>query len=249
MKQKKTNFAKFKPDKQEYVLQTYNIKQMRKIFSLILAFMSTSFAIATFCSCDDGETYADQKNKEKKAIKKFIEDNDFVGKINVISEKEFYANDSTTDTAKNEFVLFNDDGIYMQIVAKGKGRSMIEMAKDEKDSTVSKLILCRFLEYDIEAADTTYTNYYTPSIVDKMQCTYTHKSRSYTASFTEGYMQSGYGDEVPKGWLKPLDYLKLSKNLDGIAKVRLIVPHSSGTLNASGYVLPFYYEISYQLGK
>ena len=243
MKQKKTNFAKFKPDKQEYVLQTYNIKQMRKIFSLILAFMSTSFAIATFCS------YADQKNKEKKAIKKFLEDNDFVGKINVISEKEFYANDSTTDTAKNEFVLFNDDGIYMQIVAKGKGRSMIEMAKDEKDSTVSKLILCRFLEYDIEAADTTYTNYYTPSIVDKMQCTYTHKSRSYTASFTEGYMQSGYGDEVPKGWLKPLDYLKLSKNLDGIAKVRLIVPHSSGTLNASGYVLPFYYEISYQLGK
>ena len=241
MKQKKTNFAKFKPDKQEYVLQTYNTKQMRKIFSLILAFMSTSFAIATFCSCDDGETYADQKNKEKKAIKKFLEDNDFVGKINVISEKEFYANDSTTDTAKNEFVLF--------IVAKGKGRSMIEMAKDEKDSTVSKLILCRFLEYDIEAADTTYTNYYTPSIVDKMQCTYTHKSRSYTASFTEGYMQSGYGDEVPKGWLKPLDYLKLSKNLDGIAKVRLIVPHSSGTLNASGYVLPFYYEISYQLGK
>ena len=66
MKQKKTNFAKFKPEKQEYVLQTYNTTQMRKIFSLILAFMSTSFAIATFCSCDDGETYADQKNKEKK---------------------------------------------------------------------------------------------------------------------------------------------------------------------------------------
>ena len=31
MKQKKTNFAKFKPEKQEYVLQTYNTKQMRKI--------------------------------------------------------------------------------------------------------------------------------------------------------------------------------------------------------------------------
>ena len=125
----------------------------------------------------------------------------------------------------------------------------VRKTKVHKKAAGCKLILCRFLEYDIEAADTTYTNYYTPSIVDKMQCTYTHKSRSYTASFTEGYMQSGYGDEVPKGWLKPLDYLKLSKNLDGIAKVRLIVPHSSGTLNASGYVLPFYYEISYQLGK
>ena len=33
------------------------------------------------------------------------------------------------------------------------------------------------------------------------------------------------------------------------AKVRLIVPHSSGTSNASNYVLPYYYEISYELGK
>jgi hypothetical protein len=34
-----------------------------------------------------------------------------------------------------------------------------------------------------------------------------------------------------------------------VAKVRLIVPHSSGTSNASQYVLPYDYEITYQLGR
>lgn len=220
---------------------------MKKILFSVLAACVVSTSILTTTSCNEDETYAEQKDKEKKAIGQFLEDNDFVGKITPISEEQFYAQDSTTDLSKNEFVRFNDDGIYMQIVRKGNGPTMVELAKDRKDSTVTRPLICKFLEYDIEGADTTYSNIYMSSINDKMLCTYSHYSRSYTASFTEGVMQSAYGSTVPKGWLKPLDYIRLTKVAGEEAKVRLIVPHSSGTNNASGYVLPFYYEITYQI--
>lgn len=220
---------------------------MKKILFSVLAACVVSTSILTTTSCNEDETYAEQKDKEKKAIGQFLEDNDFVGKITPISEKQFYAQDSTTDLSKNEFVRFNDDGIYMQIVRKGNGPTMVELAKDRKDSTVTRPLICKFLEYDIEGADTTYSNIYMSSINDKMLCTYSHYGRSYTASFTEGVMQSAYGSTVPKGWLKPLDYIRLTKVAGEEAKVRLIVPHSSGTNNASGYVLPFYYEITYQI--
>lgn len=199
-------------------------------------------------SCDDDESYAEMKNKERKAINAFVKDNDLVGPIKVISESTFLAQDTMTDVDANEFVLFNEDGIYMQIVRKGVGRNTREMAMEKADSTVNFRLLCRFMEYDIENADTTYSNLFTPSVVDKLQVNYSVRSRSYTASFTEGYMKSYYGSAVPEGWLKPLDYIRLTRQTDSIAKVRLIVPHSSGTSNAANYVLPYYYEISYERG-
>ena len=88
--------------------------------------------------CNDDETYADQKEKEKNAISRFLEDNPFCGKINVISESQFYAQDSITDTARNEYVKFNEDGIYMQIIRKGEGPTMVELAMERKDSTVTR---------------------------------------------------------------------------------------------------------------
>lgn len=207
----------------------------------------TTFLCAT--SCDDGETYAEMRKKEKRAIARFIEDNDICGKIKVISEEQFYANDTITDTTANEFVLFNDDGIYMQIIRRGEGSTMKEMALANGDSIINRTILCRFMEYDIEASDSTQTNYYSPSIVDKMLCNYNVKNETFSASFTEGLMKSTYGSNVPAGWIKPLTFLRLTRYAGRIAKVRLIVPHASGTTNASNYVLPCYYEISYQLGK
>ena len=197
-------------------------------------------------SCDKGETYADMKEREKNAINRFIKDVD----IKVISQDQFFAQDSTTNVEENEFVLFNEEGIYMQIVERGAGKSMVEMAKEQStDSTISKTILCRFVEYDIEGGDTITTNRYSSSIVDKMLVKYIHRSRRYQASFTEGKMVEKYKSSVvPQGWIKPLDYIRLTRNSGKIAKIRIIVPHSSGTSNASGYVLPMYYEISYQLG-
>ena len=219
---------------------------MKQILYPIIALLTIMAATA----CHDEETYAEMKKKEKQAIDRFIADNDVVGPIEVISEAQFEAQDTLTDTLRNQFVLFEDDGIYMQIVSRGAGKTLAEMAKEQSaDSTISKTILCRFMEYDIKDGEITTTNLYSSSTVDKMLCKYSHRSQTYTASFTYGYMLSHYNKSyVPKGWLKPLKYIRLTRNSGRIAKVKLIVPHSSGTENASNYVLPMYYEISYQLG-
>ena len=223
---------------------------MKKLLYLVLATCVVSTSIFTI-SCSDGETYAERKKKEERSIGQFLQDNDFVGKINPITEEQFYAQDSMTDVSKNEFVRFGSDGIYMQIVRKGNGPTMVELAKARKDTTVTRPILCKFLEYDIMGGDTTNTNLTIykdmTSKIDKMMCTYDHYSRSYTASFTEGEMKTAYGSVVPAGWLKPLDFIRLTKTDGEEAKVRLIVPHSSGTSNASGHVQPFYYEITYMI--
>ncbi|MDE6721030.1 MAG: DUF4827 domain-containing protein [Bacteroidaceae bacterium] len=220
---------------------------MKKLLYTVLAVFVASMSMLTTAGCDEGETYADQKKKEQAAIERFLHDNDFVGPIKTISEAQFYAQDTMTDVSKNEFVRFNSDGIYMQIVRKGNGPSIIELAKARKDSTVTRPLLCKFLEYDIRDADTTYSNIYLSSINDEILCTYSQFSRSYTASFTSGIMKTYYGSTVPTGWLKPLSFIRLTKVAGEEAKVRIIVPHSSGTANASGHVLPFYYEITYQI--
>lgn len=226
---------------------------MRKV-----SFVSLCFAVlaaVSFSACNKGETYAKMKEKERDAINRFLQSNHFVGPINVINEATFSAQGEMTRTERNEFVLFEDDGIYMQIVRKGAGQSMIEMAREQPDSTVTKTVCCRFFEYDIENADTTCANIYQKdnNIVDKMQVTYTRLGRSYTAYFTDGRMRERYytSSVVPSGWLKPLDFIRLVKKegAGDVAKVRLIIPHSSGTANAYTYVLPFYYEITYQLGN
>ena len=218
----------------------------------LLTLVISAFA---FCSCNNGETYAKMKEKERDAIERFLQTNSFVGPIRVISESTFNAQGQQTNNDNNEFVLFEDDGIYMQIVRKGSGQTMIEMAREQPDSTITKTICCRFFEYDIENGDTTCTNMTAAynNLVDKMQCTYTCLGRSYTAYFIYGRMMQVYSSSsvVPTGWLKPLDYIRLVKKEGAgeVAKVRLIIPHSSGTNTAYNYVLPFYYEITYQLGN
>lgn len=225
----------------------FNMMKKINIRTAWLAMTLCCITCVGLTSCDNGETYADMKEKEKDAIDAFINDNNLCGHINVISEETFIAHGYTTDLDRNEFVVFDSDGIYMQIVRQGQGKSMVEMAEEDSKGEVTKPIVCKFFEYDIRNASTTNSNIYTNSVPDEMLCTYNLRARSYTASFTSGYMASKYGSVVPKGWLKPLDYVKLTK-VDGIeAKVRIIVPHTSGTANASSYVLPFYYEITYQL--
>ena len=103
-------------------------------------------------ACNDDETYAEKKDKERKAINSFLQrdvaivsaEGDTVcrvGRIHPISEKQFRGQDSTTNLENNEYVLFKGTGVYMQIVRKGEGSPM--------KSGESKQILCRFLEYNI----------------------------------------------------------------------------------------------------
>lgn len=195
-------------------------------------------AVFVISSCDDYETYGEKKEKERDAINNFISEQ----KINVISEDVFLEQDSTTNVDNNEYVYLDKSGIYMQIVRKGCG-SMLE-----EDKQVN--ILIRYYEYNIQ--DTAYISYnhVSASSYDKM--TVTRSGSTYTASFVSGTMYSTYGATVPSGWLVPLQYVKIGRQMtadDEIAKVRLIVPHSQGTSTAQSYVYPCFYEMTLQREK
>ena len=183
-----------------------------------------------FTSCKEYETYADQKENERKHINEFIKDQG----IKVISKETFEANGQVTDTAKNEFVLIADKGVYMQIVRKGEG----EMIEDGERA----VYMARYLEYNIEDGDTISGNLYS-SVPDKFICE--RQGDTFTASFTYGVMYGLYGSSVPGGWMLPLSYITPGRPNDKAAKVRLIVPHSEATSLAAQYVYPTYYEITY----
>ena len=127
--------------------------------------------VLAFSSCNKSETYADQLERENDAIHAFI-----VKKgINVITEAQFTKQGNTTDTTKNQYVLFPNTGIYMQIVEKGTG----EVIKKGETATV----LCRFTERNLLRDTVQLSNQYLvfgPK-VDKMSVTNT--SGTYTASF------------------------------------------------------------------
>ena len=119
--------------------------------------------IATMASCNDSETYADQKKRERSAINKYIADNG----IKVISETEFNQNGCKTDTSKNEFVYLNNSSCYMQIVRKGCGEKLA--------TGNTATVLCRYKEYNLLTDSLQSTNMvgYYVSFVDKMSVTNT----------------------------------------------------------------------------
>lgn len=190
-----------------------------------------------FQSCNNGKTYAEMKEEEKEAIRRFIETQD----INVISFDQFEEQDSVTNADKNEYVLFSESGVYMQIIERGKGETMTDGRHE---------VLVRFVEARIGeggVTDTLAYNVGTP-YPDAMQVT--KSDNSYSATFTEGTMYSYYStSSVPSSWLLPFDYLKVGREIPARSKIRLIVPHSEGTLTASNSVYPCYYEITYQLAR
>ena len=190
-------------------------------------------------SCNDTETYADQKKKERSAIKQFIIDQN----IKVISEEDF-KKDTITDVSKREFVLFENTGVYMQIVRRGCGE------KIKSGQTVN--VLCRFNEYNLLTDSLILSNnvLYYASLPDKMAVTNT--LGTFTATFVSGIMQQAYQTtSVPSGWLVPLSYVNVGRPLsedDEVAKVKIIVPHSQGTQTATASVCPCFYELTYEKG-
>lgn len=204
---------------------------MKKILFIMIA------VAAVLASCNNYETYGDKKEKERNAISQYISSHN----ITVISEDQFKAQGMKTDVNKNEFVKFDKNGVYMQIVRPGVGSEL----KDKEKAN----IVCRFSEFDIIADSITFRNN-TPTFASWPDIMYVSRSSSvYTASFLGGVMYSVYSASVPAGWLVPLTYIKIGRPqsmTEECAKVRLIVPHTQGHANASSNVKPYYYEITYE---
>lgn len=213
---------------------------MKKFFSLLMITLCGAFLLA---SCNDYETYADKKKKENAAINAYIANNN----VKVISEETFAAQGYTTDTAKNEFVLFDSNGIYLQIIRKGCGNPL----RNGETSDV----LVRFDEYNLlsDSLQLSNNNLYFSSIVERMNVTNT--SGTFKGSFDAkaSIMYAAYTSQsVPSGWLFPLTYINLGrpeKDDDEVAKIRVIVPSSQGHAYASQNVYPCLYDLTYEKGN
>ena len=221
----------------------------------IIPLMLLALCMGMITSCDDDETYADQKKHENSAINGFLEkgccvmmDNNidtllYVPPVKVIDEETFKKQDSTTNIALNEYVLLRSTGIYMQIVNKGGGEKLAH----GQDTT----LLARYIEFNI-MGDSIYSlnckNNTFVSSYDKM--TVNNKYGVISGSFISGMMMKIHSSAyIPEGWLVPLSFVNITRDLSNIAKVRLIVPHASGTSDASANVCPYFYEITYQVGR
>lgn len=212
---------------------------MRKIVSLLPVAL---FAALFFASCNDGETYADMRKKEDAAISSYISTNN----VKVISETTFASQGYTTDVSKNEYVLFDSNGIYLQIIREGCGE------KIKSGETTD--ILCRFSEYNLlgDSLQLSNDNLYYSSIPEKM--TVVNNSGTFTGSFdtSSSLMYAAYSSaSVPSGWLYPLTYLKIGRPVnddDETAKIKVIVPSSQGQYYASANVYPCLYVLTYERG-
>lgn len=184
-----------------------------------------------FQACDDTKTYAEMLEEEDDGIADFINEHN----IKVISQSEFYANDSVTNVEENEFVQLAS-GVYMQIVDKGSDNPADTVKNNDE-------VIVRFMEYSILDRDTTVSNLDSPDYVDVFR--YTVSGTSTAGIFLEGYMLNAYmNSTVPAGWLVPLAYVR------DRAHVRLIVPSDMGHQTAMQYVYPYYYDIQkYQIWK
>ena len=198
---------------------------MKKLTLFFLSLLACGLA---FQACDNTKTYAEMLEDEKDAKKAFIRDSS----ITVISQTEFYRNDSTTK--ENEYVQLAS-GVYMNIVNKGSANLADTVKPNDQ-------ILVRFSEYSLMDKKATISNLGYAEVVDEFN--YRVTSSSIAGQFTQGFMLSYYGPAVPAGWLVPLDYVR-----DG-ACVKLIVPSKMGHSSAMQSVYPYYYYIQkYQIYK
>lgn len=201
-------------------------------------FCAASLAAMALTSCNDTETYAEQRDRELAAISNYL----VKYNVNPISEETFHAQGDSTSVEKNEYVFFKSTGIYMQIVDKGIG----EMVKDGESAD----LLCRFDEFNINGDSLQLTDkgvYDWTMFPTKM--TVRNTSGTFNGTFTQGRMMSFYSSSsVPNGWLVPLTYIKPGRNNpeNRHARVKIIVPHDKGQTQASSNVYACHYDITYK---
>lgn len=206
---------------------------MKKLIYFVFGLVVVSSFLS---SCKDDEmTYAEQKEREAQQVRAWLDSHD----IDVITLSEFLKDTITSnpetgpDTSRNEYVLFEDNGVYMQIVRRGEGRTI------ESDNTW--YFNARYVEVYVGSGDTLTMNLF-QQVPDVF---YVKRSGgSYSGSYQGGgIMARTYGNTLPSAWLMTMPFIKPGVlNGDG-AKVRIIAPHNQGTQTAASSVYPTFYEI------
>lgn len=213
--------------------------KMKKIAFVLVALLG----VVAMVSCNDTETYAEQRDREDAAISQFLRDSS----ITVITEDQFREQGYTTDLEENQFVLMQSSGVYMQIVRQGCGE------KIKNGETVN--VLCRFTERNLltDSIQLTNTVLAFASIPEKMSVSNTNGTFRASFDSSSSLMYTFYDStSVPSGWLIPFSYINVGRQSepdDEIAKVNLIVPSTQGQAHASSNVYPCYYTITYERGR
>lgn len=212
-------------------------------------------------SCDNGITYAEQKENEKDAIQAWITKHDY----KIISEEQFLKQDTITN--ENEFVFFKENGIYMNIISRGKGKKVLS---DGRYTMVSRYIEIALSDVKdtFVAGDTlsgnmnlkNFPKFGNPAwsldqyMAQPDNYILTIDGSLYKAAFKDISMMAYIyqNSTVPSGWLVPLKYIKPARTMpvlpsEDIARVKLIVPHEQGSMQASQKVYPCLYEITYSV--
>ncbi|WP_108822525.1 DUF4827 family protein [Dysgonomonas sp. Marseille-P4361] len=183
---------------------------MRKLISVIL----TTAVLATCLLACKSETYTDKLNDEKKAIEKFIQDND----IDVVYDFPKGA------FPENVFYKDRDTGVYIHVINPGSDE---KPTKDPVTEVVMRYdTIYNLLNNDVEGIpnwDATYGITFDFG----NSGTYTHSSADYTSNY---YFQSG-------GCVLPLEH-----ELGNGAEVKLIVPFENGSLAQLSNYKPYYYS-------
>ncbi|MCD8165587.1 MAG: DUF4827 domain-containing protein [Bacteroides sp.] len=189
--------------------------------NLFLPFLLAAVVLGgIFQSCDNTKTYAERMADERKAINKYIKDQN----IKVLTVEEF---EKDTVTAENEYVLFPNTGVYMNIVSRGTNLS----AKN------GDILIARFLEHNLISGDTL------SNIKAASPDVFTYRLSGNSAygqvKYNSGGLLASYYEvaTVPAGWLVALPYVGDS------AHVKLIVPHKYGHDAAMEYVYPYAYDM------
>ena len=209
----------------------------------VVGFLALLLSASFLSACNDDVTYADQVKRERSAISAYIADS----AVKVISEDQFRDQNYTTDVTKNEFVLFQSSGLYMQIIRKGSGSPIAQGETARVD--------CRFTERNLltDSIQATNTTPYSQKYLEVMNVT--NNSGTFQGSFESAtsLMYRLYGStSIPSGWLAALPYVNIGRYVnagDEVAKVRLIVPHDLGQTYAMQSVYPCLYDITFQRGK
>lgn len=198
--------------------------------------LTIAVLLMSFASCNKSETYAEKKARESEQIQNFISERN----IKVIKLDEFLR-DTITDNPEegpdktlNEYVLFPENGVYMQIVRRGEGTAL--------EDGETRLLNVRFLEYNIATGDTVDMSLHTNDN-DVVKCSRT--GNYYTAMLLPGSRMARYGNSVPSGWLVPMPFITPGFLYNGLnaSKVKIILPHDQGTSAAMNAVQPYYYEL------
>jgi len=184
---------------------------MRKIIGVIAALISLT---VIFSACG-GETYADKLKKERKAINRFIDENDIKILHEFPSDKVF---------AENEYYKDPTTGVYIHVIDPGNDE---RPSKDRKTDVYLRYdTVYNLLNSTVESAPNWQSD--SPmSFKYGLTTTYSNSTNVYSAAY---YLLS-------QSCVLPLEH-----ELGNHAEVKLIVPFENGaTAQVSGYK-PLYFS-------